>query len=512
MLIGPFAFAQSGSLDLSFDTDGIYTNDISSNGTDIAYGIAEQADGKIVVVGYTATTILNVDALVMRMNSDGTPDLSFDADGKVVLDLSIGGADRFTDVLIQPDGKIVCVGYVYDGNDYDVILVRFLPDGSYDNSFGIGGKARPDFGQGEDDQAYAIALQPDGSIVVAGRIDSQNSSNLLLARFTSSGALDPTFDVFGSVTFDPSTGGEDGLYDVEVAADGKIVATGYSEHGPSNQNMIIVRVDAAGQPDLSFSSDGFFNADLLTGANEYGFSLKIMDDNAILVAGSAALNGNTNASLIKVKSNGVLDGSFNSDGKAYYDFTIGGLEVFRKLEIQSDGQIVAAGYMDNLGTGRDFLAARISPNGDLDSGFGVSGWASADIENNSTDNMRSMALLSDGKIMIGGYSAGKLSLVRFENEVAVGIQAANLSGTKIKAWPQPFSQELKIELPAGVNEAASVEVFNISGQLQFVQTLSQSQPGQVIDLSQQVSTLAAGVYVLKVSSSESVHTAKLIKQ
>lgn len=511
VMTGPQVFAQSGTLDLTFDADGIYTNDVSATGLDVAYGIAEQADGKIVVAGYTTNNAVT-DALVIRMNNDGSPDLSFDADGKVVMDLSLGGSERLYDVLIQPDGKILCAGYIDNGNDLDVVLVRLKSDGSYDNSFGAGGKVQSDFSQGEDDLAFAITLQPDNKIVLAGRSQLAGSSNILVARYTAAGVLDTSFDVDGSVTFDQGNGGDDALYDVEVAADGKILAAGYARFAANQNNMLVVRLDDAGQPDLSFSLDGFFNANLQTGADAFAWALKALPGGQVLIAGSSSLNGNSDAMLMKLKDNGTLDFGFNTDGRAYYDFSLGGTDAFRKLEIQTDGQIIAGGYMQNAITGRDLLAARIDANGDLDPTFGASGWASADVLTNSTDNMRSMALLSDGKIMVGGYSDGLLTLVRFENEAAVGtldpIQVAN----QIKTWPQPFSNTLKIELPAGVDEAATLEIFNLNGQLQLSHSLSRLQAGQVLDLSPEASSLGNGIYLLKITGGQSVHTTKLIKQ
>jgi uncharacterized delta-60 repeat protein len=503
--------AQNGTLDPTFDNDGLLTFDVSQNGFDIAYGIDQQADGKVVAAGMT-TNGGAVDALVLRMNTDGTPDLTFNANGMLTLDLSLGGSDRFLDVLIQPDQKILCAGYVNTGSSDDAVIVRLLSDGSYDSSFGTGGKVRIDFGQGEDDRVYSIALQPDGKIVAAGVQEFNNSANLLVARFTSAGNPDASFDIDGSVTFDLSNGGEDGLNAVAVAADGKIVATGYSAWGPSSNNMIIARLDASGQPDLSFSSDGFFNTAFLNGASQFGNDLQVLTDGSVLAAGSSRLNGLTNAMMLKVKNNGILDNSFNSDGVAYYDFSLGGEDVFRKIEIQSDGKIIAGGYMERAGTDRDFMAAKLLANGDLDLGFGTSGWTAADMGNSTSDYAQSMCVLNDGRILLGGFADDKIAFALFTNENAVGITDPFVPNHQIKTWPQPFGNNLKVELPASIDGIATLEIYNLNGQLQHSRTIGNTHPAQVLDLSNDIASFATGMYVLKISSGTSVYTAKLIKE
>lgn len=503
--------AQNGVPDASFDGDGIYTNDVSATGLDVAYGIAEQADGKLVVAGYS-TDNGNTNSLVMRMHDDGSPDLSFDADGKVLLDLGLGADDRFTDMALQPDGKILAVGFIDNGNDMDVILVRLLADGSYDPGFGTGGKVQTDFGQGDDDLAYALALQADGRIVVAGRAQFNGHSNLLIARYTSTGLLDTSFDVFGSVTFDPSTGGDDGLFDVTIAPDGKIVATGYSEWGVGNNNMIVARVDAAGQPDLSFSSDGFFSADLVTGADEYGYAVHVMADGSVLVAGSSNDNGNTDAALIKLKSSGILDNTFNTDGKAYYDFTIGGYDAFRKLHVQQDGSILAAGQLDNASTSRDFLVAKMDANGDLDGNFGTSGWATADLGSSASDNVRSMLVMTNGKVIVGGYGSGAIGLVRFTNAPPVGLLAPDAGVEGLAAWPQPFVDALRVEVPASLDGDAVLTLVGMDGRIVLKQSVSETMAGMTLDLSDSIDRVSTGMYVLSLRSSASHWSVKLLRR
>jgi uncharacterized delta-60 repeat protein len=152
----------NGTLDTSFDSDGKVTTDIGSG--DIAQSVAIQTDGKIVAAGYSNNGS-NVDFTLVRYNTDGTLDTTFDSDGKVTTAIG-SGTDQARSVAIQSDGKIVAAGFTGEMGGEDVALVRYNTDGSLDTNFGTGGKVTTVVGT--NDYAYSVAIQSDGKIVAAG--------------------------------------------------------------------------------------------------------------------------------------------------------------------------------------------------------------------------------------------------------------------------------------------------------------------------------------------------------
>jgi uncharacterized delta-60 repeat protein len=209
------ALAAAGSLDTSFGVGGKATTDFG--GTDEADGVAVQPDGRIVAAGIAGFYEGGNFALA-RYDRDGSLDTSFGG-GKVTTDF--GSASDFAfDVAIQPNGSIVAGGAVgYSTAGADFALARYERDGSIDPSFGVGGKVTTDFGSF--DYAFAPAIQPDGRIVAAGA----GSEDFAVARYNRDGSLDTSFGIGGKVTTDFGSA-DDFAFDVAVQPDGSIVAAG----------------------------------------------------------------------------------------------------------------------------------------------------------------------------------------------------------------------------------------------------------------------------------------------
>ncbi len=178
-----FALARyntDGTLDTSFGTGGIVTTSFG-NGQDDAYDLAIQSDGKIVAAGYSVISLFDTDFALARYNPNGSLDTSFGIGGK--LTTPVGSSfDNAEGVIVQPNGKIVAVGFSFNGTNRDFSLVRYNPNGSLDSSFGIGGKVITPFGNG-DDYAHAAAIQSDGKIVAVGQSINGANSTFALARY-----------------------------------------------------------------------------------------------------------------------------------------------------------------------------------------------------------------------------------------------------------------------------------------------------------------------------------------
>jgi len=202
--------AVDGNLDPTFGTDGKVLTDFDHS-TDIANGVAVQADGKLVVVGttYINNDFSGEDFAVARYNPDGTLDKTFGAGGKVQTDFP-GLAAVASSVVVQPDGKIVVAGGAFPLFTFlgDFKVVRYNSNGSLDTSFGNGGIVTTNFPQGS--YAFDVALQPDGKIIAAGTVfvdfnpGESSDTDFALARYNADGTPDTTFGNGGQVTTDLS--------------------------------------------------------------------------------------------------------------------------------------------------------------------------------------------------------------------------------------------------------------------------------------------------------------------
>lgn len=144
IIIGSNIYSQAGSLDTSFGTGGKVVTSFNS-GADKAYGVALQSDGKIVVAGYSYSSIYGNDFACARYNTNGSLDTTFGINGMKTYDLQVGSDDKAYSVDIQLDGKIVLAGYSDDGSDKAGAVIRLNTDGTLDTSFSSDGKVFTNF-------------------------------------------------------------------------------------------------------------------------------------------------------------------------------------------------------------------------------------------------------------------------------------------------------------------------------------------------------------------------------
>jgi uncharacterized delta-60 repeat protein len=277
-----------GSLDTTFNTYGKKTIDFGGN-EDIAYSVIQQNDGKLVVAGRTRNSTASNMALV-RLNTDGSLDSTFNGTGKkTVVFTSLNGIAY--SVIQQGDGKLVIVGDTFSSttSSNNITLVRLNTDGSLDTTFNGNGKKTVIFTSGNAYTGGAI-LQSDGKLVVAGdTYDSTTSSeNMALARLNTDGSLDTTFDGYGKKTIDFG-GNEDYAWSMIQQNDGKLVIAGETMNSTSSANMALVRLNTNGSLDTTFDGDGKKTV-IFTGLSSIASSVIQQGDGKLVVAGNAGGN------------------------------------------------------------------------------------------------------------------------------------------------------------------------------------------------------------------------------
>jgi len=401
LILAPkFSSAQTaGTLDPTFGTGGRVTTFFGGDGLngDNAYSIAVQTDGKLVVAGITTNLDDTTDFGLARLNGNGTLDSTFGTGGKVKT--NFGNFDGVRALAIQPDGKIVVGGYTLVNFSPDFALARYNSNGMLDTTFGVGGKVITNLGGPA--QALSVAVQSDGKIVAAGFAHLVNGDfDFALTRYNSNGTLDTTFGTGGKKTTAfgvPSVAQGNA---VRIQGNGKIVVAGLTIVN-NIANFAVARYNTNGTLDTTFGTGGETVTDF--GADDRAFSAALQADGKIVAAGMTGAN----FALARYNSNGALDGTFGTGGKVITDIA-GMNDIALGVAVRSDGKIVAVGRA--FVSGRPaFGVARYNTNGTLDTAFGTGGKVTTSFAGSLGDQAFSVAIQSDGKTVVAGSAVVNLN-------------------------------------------------------------------------------------------------------
>jgi uncharacterized delta-60 repeat protein len=388
------AAATPGELDPTFSGDGIATAFAAGS---VANGVAVDHAGRTVVVGETVDG--HVDVAVARFRPDGTPDPSFDGNGRVRMSLGADAAAAF-DVAIATDDGLAIVGRRTVSGAEDSFVLRLGPDGQPVAAFGVDGLATVDFGKQE--SANAVSFTAKGRIDIGGYVSNGTSVRCAFARLESDGSPDDAFSGDGMRFLDLSPGAEQ-VNDLVVLPAGNIVAAGYAESG-TQPRFVMLRLHGNGDLATGFGDDGVTRTDLGPGA-DIANAIVLTGSGGFVLAGSAGNSGHRDWGVARYLGNGSPDASFGD----------GGAEILRwsaAAEAADDvamagKKIVLAGRIHDKGTGDDAGIVRLRAGGRLDGTFATSGVERIDVSG-GTDAAHGLAQQANGKIVLAGetWSAG----------------------------------------------------------------------------------------------------------
>ena len=345
-----------------------------------AGGLAIQTDDKWVVCGAWDNTSVspNSHSVIARYNTDGTLDTSFGTNGKV--EITNGTSSSLSDVLILGSGKILVCGYSSVGSG--TYLARLNTDGSLDTSFGSSGITNTTFG----DTGRKIAVQSDGSIVVAGYKFDSGRFKYHISRYSSSGVLDTGFGTSGRTMFNISaiSGGYDLCQSVVIQpGDQRIVVHGGSQvtdPGPINRfNPSFARLNTDGTLDTAGFGAG--TGKVLVNLNSLGIprsytgqKVKLQSDGKIVGVGFGS-DTSSRFTVVRLNTDGTLDTGLASTGVVTTNFGGGGTPSggSQDLQILSGDKLLVCGFRSNGFTDNRMALVKYNNDGSLDTGFGTGG-------------------------------------------------------------------------------------------------------------------------------------------
>ncbi|MEO5558683.1 MAG: hypothetical protein ABIO49_02930 [Dokdonella sp.] len=440
------ASAANGDLDPTFGSGGIAMTGVSDAAFALGVPPVVQSDGKILLcAGRSSNGASGSDFFVARFNANGTLDASFSFDGKVTIDFDGGsGSDQCNAVAVQSDGKIVVAGTTTNGaNNSDSGIARLNADGTLDPTFGAGtGKTTVafDLGGTNADTGAGLAIQPDGKIVVVGWANTaSHGDDFAVVRLLSDGTRDSAFNLTGRVSVGFNLPGSASMSDqadsVAIDSAGRVLIGGIAQNSgnASNDDFAVVRLLPNGQLDADFDADGRATLafDLGLTGNDIAYRMILQRDGKIVLAGSAdsssSVTANDDVAIGRLLPDGSPDASFGIGGKTVvpFDLLANGSDIAFGVLEQGNGKLVLAGatQYDAASHFRGAIA-RLNPDGSLDNQFGVLGKKVLDFgfTNPSNQLMLGVALqgtqiIASGLIVVPGTGAQDNIVVRLQNDL-----------------------------------------------------------------------------------------------
>lgn len=456
--------AQPGALDPSFDPGA---------GPDSVFNVhvvrmALQPDGKVLIVGnfpgYNGTPRSNV----ARVNDDGSLDTSFDP--------GLGADDLVRTVLLQPDGKVVIGGdFITFNNTGGRAVARLLADGTVDPGFNVG--------TGVLGAVHALALQPDGKLLVAGLFNSVNGvPRSKIARLNTDGSVDPSFD--------PGTGADSYIFSVAVQADGKILIGGEFQNYQGQPRVRMARLHTDGSLDTGFDPG--------SGADSYVRCLLVQPDGRILVGGDfVTFNGTACRRIVRLEQDGSLDPGFTLIPGANNDVLA--------LALQPDGRILAAGDFNLFGQNNYAHLVRILADGTLDT----------DLPPGTGTNitLADVVLQPDGRILVSGWFFGcngttRKRIARLFGGTSVGIAPRSTDPGHIRLHPVPVADHLALR----INTAGPVSLLLLDAQGRTLRNEAHTNGQGFLQLDWDVAGLPAGCYTVRTIADDGCQAASFVKE
>lgn len=459
------AVLSAGNLDRSWGDFGGTNTYGFSTGVDLARDSAVDKNGRVVMVGQIPKGA-DQQIGVLRFRADGRLDGTFNGNGKKLISFGTSTYDVPSSIAIQPDGKILIVGYTGS----DVAVARLNDNGTFDTTFdGDGLKtihlSTSAYGTG-------IGVQSTGKIIVLADAGSSPTNRTLSAiQLNADGSRTGTF-----TTSTPLVSAMSGR--LVVQSDDKILLTATAALSNSNNDMFVARLLATGGIDTAFGVGGLAKVavDLGNTNNDQISGLTVQPDGKILISGSAANGaGRSAAVLARLNTNGTLDTAFAVGGKYVTPTTLGALSA-TDVALQPDGRIVLS--IDKSQAYNSAALLRLLPTGKLDYSFNGTGLAPVlfDSLKNPTTGVAAVhyfngALYATGYHYLNGsdvdFGAAKFQTGLTRSSI-IGHTTAGYAWTSEQSTGSNFDAKSLTSWPAATYADVSHADLNGDGRIDFL--------------------------------------------
>lgn len=403
LLFSGYATAAT-DIDTSFGDEGFTLQDFEI-GDDEGYALAVQDDGKILVAGYSSNGAVK-DLIVSRFLEDGTLDVGFNAAG--VFSISLGNGDTIgRSLTIAGDGDIIVGGSSYD-EGAKVAILRLTPDGFPDNTFGDSGYVTIDVEEGEITSS-AVKLTDTGDIVVAATMVPESSNSYaLFAKYTNEGVPDTSFGTDGKFSY------TDESNDIQIKSlvlqdDGTILGGGSKTEG-DNPKALLVQLTSSGEINTEYGENGEILLDL--DATSSVINSMVMNSEGELIVAGAVNNGEYDEAFVAKRS---------SDGSPVSDFATSGVyktsysleNSINAVSLSGDSTILAVGFMTSSNS-KDFFVLTLEE--ESESQTTAVTFLETDIARADDIGYAAVALSSDSLLAAGSSSNGSdldVALLRY---------------------------------------------------------------------------------------------------
>lgn len=519
---GNSLLAQAGSLDPQFGTDGSGRRFIlDHNLFFVANKTLEMPDGKILISGAGAMDNGNEHIpFVGRLLPNGDTDVSFADAGFILNEAPVSFDNICRSLVLQPDGKMLQSGRYYNlqTGKTDLYIMRYLEDGFLDETFGVNNngmvfKTIPGFSIRF---TTDLILQPDGKIVAPGSkvAPSPGASTLMYFRYLSDGKPDPDFGTNGLAEIDLGYFKQNTGY-LELLPDGKILGAGNITSDQSENQGLIVRVNPDGKLDETFGNGGNTLFDFGS-INQVVSDLAVTADGHILVAGYAEdINGSTglNFALARFNSDGSLDESFGDGGYRFLDAGTG-YDVGTSIDIQPDGKILFAGVNNSIGF-PNAVVFRLNADGTTDGDFGNNGMTIIEDEVYTPR----ITVQSNGTALISGQGQTTVFtdkpafyIARMLLDLNVGVFDSPESNMATMFYPNPVKDQTLLEYELLKDQYVEATIYTRDGtQVATCLPRSRQTAGKHKEQLNIAPDLPAGNYVLKITADQAVKTVRFTK-
>lgn len=395
--------AQTGSLDSTFDGDGIGQY-AAGNLHDICNDMVILPDDKLLIAGVTQLNGMSgpYSGMLMRILSNGSIDSTWGTNG--IVSWIYNQSTYVQKVILQPDGKILVSGFANVGPDnYDMFVARFTASGTPDPSFNSTGHIILPYAT-EQEYCYAMALQPDGKIVIAGGI-FMGSSALLFARVNSDGTLDTGFGISGYCAINSSYGSEF-INTLGILSNGTIVGMGSADQGDPLwvEQAIMVKLTPSGAPMPGFGTNGVLVPPIFNTSQSVTNKLEIVNDTIYATGNYVPLSQPRSLFLTKLDTNGTASPTFGNGG--IHLTSLNPSNTGCDIKIFGDNKIYITGLTGPPGFGdNNIITLRYTANGLPDLSWNNTGYMITNVRPDG-DCGYAIEIQSDGKVVVAGVTNG----------------------------------------------------------------------------------------------------------